>query len=439
MIGIEELYSLYKKCTGITTDSRAVKEGNMFFALKGGKFDGNDFAVKALHDGARYAVVDRVSLEGETYKGAKCILVENVLVALQKLSSYHRSRFDIPVVGITGTNGKTTTKELVAAVLSRKFNTVCTQGNFNNHIGVPLTLLRINEKTEAAVVEIGASAPGEIEALVNIAKPTCGLITNVGKAHLQGFGSFEGVKKAKGEMYDYLRQKGGTAFYNCDNPHLCEMVRYRQGLATCRYGANYQNVEKIAPTLDNPFLRMNVPSAASVITVNTRLVGDYNADNVLAAMCVGNYFEVPLTQVVDAIESYSPSNNRSQFVRTKDNTLIIDAYNANPSSMEASLSNFERIEFSDKTLILGDMLELGADSAAEHCKALQKAVSICGSVYLVGGEFKKAAAAVGASSVKTFDDAEMLKAFLKEQPLKGRTILIKGSNGMHLQEISEAL
>ena len=441
MISVEELYGLFKKCTGVTTDSRAVKEGSMFFALKGDKFDGNDFAMKALQDGARFAVVDRVSLEGQSYRGRKCILVENVLSVMQRLASYHRSQFDIPVVGITGTNGKTTTKELIAAVLSKKYNTVATQGNYNNHIGVPLTLFRINEKTEMAVVEMGASSPGEIEALTAVAMPTCGLVTNVGKAHLLGFGSFEGVKKTKGEMYDYLRQKGGVAFYNADNPHLAEMVQYRSGMGVRKYGVKYQNVEIDVPTLDNPFLRMTVPNKEGAMIISTKLIGGYNADNVLAALCVGNYFDVPMTEAARAIEAYTPSNNRSQFLRTHNNMLIIDAYNANPTSMEAALENFASVEFTAKTLILGDMLELGEDSLAEHRAVLNKAVKVCNSIYLVGKEFTAAAKSVpaGSDEVRCFPDSEALREYLKNNPLAGRTILIKGSNGTRLQGMNEVL
>lgn len=441
MISTEELYNLYKKCTGVTTDSRTVKEGCMFFALKGDKFDGNDFAVKALHNGAKYAVVDRVSLEGESVKGHKCILVENVLVTLQKLAAFHRSQFDIPVVGITGTNGKTTTKELVAAVLSRKFNIVATQGNFNNHIGVPLTLFRITERTEMAVVEMGASHPGEIESLASIVQPTCGLITNVGKAHLLGFGSFDGIKKTKGELYDYLRQKGGLAFYNADNPHLCEMVRHRQGLRTMKYGVKYQDVKTISPTLDSPFLKMTVPGVSGEMTISTKLIGDYNTDNVLAALCVGTHFEVPATEGVLAIESYFPTNSRSQFVRTSYNMLIIDAYNANPTSMGAALENFGSIEFKDKMLILGDMLELGEDSLSEHKAVLAKAVKTAGTVLLVGKEFGKIHHSIphGSTELKHFDNADLLKDYLRENPVSNRTILIKGSNGIRLQSIIDVL
>ena len=440
MISVEELYALYKKCTGITTDSRKIAEGVMFFALKGEKFDGNDFAEAALKAGAKYAIVDRFLLEGTSYKGRKCIVVENTLDMLQKLAAYHRKQFDIPVVGITGTNGKTTTKELVAAVLSRKFNLVATQANFNNHIGVPLTLFRLTEKTEMGVVEMGASAPGEIAGLVQVAQPTCGLITCVGKAHLQGFGSFEGVKKAKGEVYDYLRQKGGMTFYNADNEHLCEMVAHRPGLCTRKYGVKLQGVKIQPATAEDPFLKMELDYRGKPTTITTHLVGDYNADNVMAALCVGEFFDVPYNETVKAIESYVPSNSRSQLVKTKRNTLIVDAYNANPSSMRAALDNFANTEFTGKTLMLGDMLELGEDSAAEHLAILKRALEVADMVYLVGGEFGQAAHSVtGKRRIKSFSHIQELKDYVTEHPIDGATILIKGSNGNHMQEVVPAL
>ena len=441
MISVEELYSLYKKCSGITTDSRQIKEGVMFFALRGEKFDGNDFAEEALKAGARYAVVDRFLLEGTSYKGRKCIVVENTLDMLQRLAAYHRMQFDIPVLGITGTNGKTTTKELVAAVLSKKFEIVATQANFNNHIGVPLTLFRLDEHTELAVVEMGASAPGEIADLTKVVQPTCGLITTVGKAHLLGFGSFEGVKKTKGELYDILRQKGGMVFYNADNPDLCDMVSHRPGLCTRRYGVREQGVRILPATAESPYLRLEMEKDGKTITIATHLVGDYNADNVMAAMAVGTYFGVPFQRIIGAIESYTPSNSRSQLVKTDRNTLIIDAYNANPSSMKAALNNFAGTDFTGKVLMLGDMLELGDDSPAEHLAILQQAVSVASQVFLVGEQFGAAAAALGTTetAVQAFPTIEALKQHVTEHPLADCTILIKGSNGNHMQRVVDAL
>ena len=441
MISVEELYALYKKCSGITTDSRNIKDGVMFFALKGEKFDGNDFALEALKSGARYAVVDRFLLEGTSYRGRKCIVVENSLGMLQEMAAYHRKQMDIPVIGITGTNGKTTTKELVAAVLAKKYNVVATQENFNNHIGVPLTLFRLDERTDIAVVEMGASAPGEIAGLTKIVQPTCGLITTVGKAHLQGFGSFEGVKKAKGELYDNLRQRGGTAFYNADNENLCEMVSHRQGLRTRRYGVREQGVQILPATAEAPFLRMELNKNDRKVTIATHLVGDYNADNVMAALAIADYFEVPFNKAVAAIEAYTPSNSRSQLVKTRENTLIIDAYNANPSSMRAALDNFASTDFANKVLMLGDMLELGEESSEEHRSALRRAMEVAPRIFVVGESFSRASRTLHADpkQVTAFPDIEALKAFVQENPIKESTILIKGSNGNHMQKVVDAL
>ncbi|MBQ9397162.1 MAG: UDP-N-acetylmuramoyl-tripeptide--D-alanyl-D-alanine ligase [Bacteroidales bacterium] len=441
MISVEELYALYKRCSGITTDSRNIKDGVMFFALKGEKFDGNDFALEALKSGARYAVVDRFLLEGTSYRGRKCIVVENSLGMLQEMAAYHRKQLDIPVVGITGTNGKTTTKELVAAVLAKKYNVVATQENFNNHIGVPLTLFRLDERTDIAVVEMGASAPGEIASLTRIVQPTCGLITTVGKAHLMGFGSFEGVKKAKGELYDNLRQRGGMVFYNADNENLCEMVSHRQGLRTRRYGVREQGVQILPATAESPFLRLEMEKNDRKVTISTHLVGDYNADNVMAALAIADFFEVPFNKAVAAIEAYTPSNSRSQLVKTRENTLIIDAYNANPSSMRASLDNFAGTDFPNKVLMLGDMLELGEESSEEHRSALRRAMEVAPRIFVVGEDFSRASRTLHADpkQVKAFPDIDALKAFVQENPLKESTILIKGSNGNHMQKVVDAL
>ncbi|MBR0224133.1 MAG: UDP-N-acetylmuramoyl-tripeptide--D-alanyl-D-alanine ligase [Bacteroidales bacterium] len=440
-MSVEDLYALYKRCSGITTDSRNIKDGVMFFALKGEKFDGNDFALEALKSGARYAVVDRFLLEGTSYRGRKCIVVENSLEMLQSLAAYHRRQIDIPVVGITGTNGKTTTKELVAAVLSRKYDIVATQDNFNNHIGVPLTLFRLDERTDIAVVEMGASAPGEIAELTKVVQPTCGLITSVGKAHLQGFGSFEGVKKTKGELYDILRQRGGTVFYNADNEDLCEMVSHRQGLRTRKYGVREQGVRILPATAEAPFLRLEMERDGKTVTINTHLIGGYNADNVMAALAVGDFFDVPFAKAIAAIEAYTPSNSRSQLVKTKANTLIIDAYNANPSSMKAALDNFAETDFPGKTLMLGDMLELGQESSEEHRSVLSRAMEVAPLIFVVGEEFSRASRTLHADprQVKAFPDIDALKASIQDNPLKDRTILIKGSNGIRMPKVVEAL
>ncbi len=435
---IDILYNLYKECSGICTDTRKITEGSMFFALKGENFDGNDFAVKALEMGARYAVVDRPTLQGFTYnKVHKCILVENVLHALQSLAAYHRSQFDIPVLGITGTNGKTTTKELIAAVLSRKYNVLYTQGNFNNGIGVPLTLMGITARTEFAVIEMGASAPGEIRDLVRIVKPTCGIVTNVGKAHLLGFGSFEGVIRTKGELYDYLRQTGGPVFYNSDNPHLSRMVSNKPGLVARAYGMSAQNASVEKTSADNPFLTLRLSDGD---IVSTKLIGRYNADNVLCALFVADFFGVHSKMAIKAIQEYTPSNNRSQFIRTEKNGVIVDTYNANPTSMDAALASFREIDFPGKAIILGDMLELGESSDEEHRKVLQNALEITNTILTVGESFAAATAEMKLKDqVMNFPTADSLKEYLGKSPLEGKTILVKGSNGTHLQSIVESL
>lgn len=433
MIDIEELYRLYKECTGICTDTRKLVEGTMFFALKGEHFDGNDYAEKALEAGARYAIVDRPSLSGVVYgKTCRCVIVEDVLQALQQMAAFHRSQFDIPVLGITGTNGKTTTKELIFKILDKKYNVLYTQGNFNNDVGVPLTLLNMTARTQFAVVEMGASHPGDIARLVKIVNPTCGVITNVGKAHLQGFGSLEGVIRSKGELYDYLRQKGGTVFYNSDNPHLCKMIKNRPGLIARPYGTSEMNVSVERPTAEKPFLSLKTEQGL----ISTKLIGRYNADNVLCALFIGRFFEVPERNAISAIEAYNPSNSRSQLVRTAENSVIVDAYNANPTSMAASLSSFNELELPDKTIILGDMLELGQASAAEHQNILKSALQITSSIFTVGDNFASASFELHLTgTVKSFPTADSLKKYLGYSPLKGRTILVKGSNGTHLQDI----
>jgi UDP-N-acetylmuramoyl-tripeptide--D-alanyl-D-alanine ligase len=427
---------MYKAQPVVTTDSRNCPEDSIFFALRGATFDGNAYAIQALEKGCAYAVVDNPEVAGQD---SRLILVDDVLTALQKLAAHHRRAWGGTVLQITGTNGKTTTKELIAAVLSEGKRVLYTQGNLNNHIGVPLTLFGLNAKTRAAVIEMGASAPGEIATLVKLAQPTCGLITNVGKAHILGFGSFEGVKRTKGELYDYLRQNGGLAFYNADNPHLCEMIASRSGLQHEAYGVQKQGVEVLEVTAEHPFLRFRLPDG---VEVETNLVGAYNADNALAALCVGAHFGVPQADAIAAIAAYRPANDRSQMVRTGRNTLIVDTYNANPTSMGVALDNFAKTSFAEKTLILGDMLELGGESATEHSAALAKAMSLSNSIFLVGREFADAAAKVHcaqAKGIQCFPNSVELRAFLEAKPLSGRTILIKGSHGIHLEKLPEVL
>lgn len=432
---MKDLYDIFVECGGkVCTDTRRIVPGSIFFALKGENFDGNDFAEAALEQGAAYAVVERTP-EGADERFVK---VPDTLLALQQLARIHRMHFEIPVIGVTGTNGKTTTKELVNAVLSAKYRTLCTKGNLNNHIGVPLTLLGLNSEHEIAIVEMGASHPGEIASSVSIALPTCGLITNVGRAHLEGFGSFEGVKRTKGELYDFLNATGGTVFYNADSSDICGMVESRKKIVKVVYGAKYQGVKILQANVQEPFLRIELPDGR---IVRTHLVGAYNADNVLAALCVARHFNVEEDLAIAAIEAYTPSNNRSQMVNTANNTLIVDAYNANHTSMLTSLDNFAATGFKEKVLILGDMYELGDFSLQAHSDVLRKACSITQEIFLVGrGEFQAAAAEVPeASCARFFKTSEELRDWLAGHPLKGKTILLKGSNSNRLFILPEIL
>mgnify|MGYP002748875262 FL=1 len=425
---IAELYKCFMECGKVTTDSRNCPEGSMFIALKGETFNGNAFAAQALKQGCRYAVID----ESE-YAGEGTILVDNCLQALQQLANYHRRQLKTLVIGITGTNGKTTTKELISTVLSRKFNTLYTEGNFNNHIGVPLTLLRLTKEHEMAVVEMGANHPGEIKTLVHIAEPDYGIITNVGKAHLQGFGSFEGVIRTKGELYDFLRAKGGaTIFIQNENPYLNGIA---EGLTCVRYGQTaglYVSGELISCS---PFLSFRWTAEGVSHEVNTHLIGSYNLDNMLAAAAIGRYFGVSDDDISSALVSYLPHNNRSQLKETADNKLIVDAYNANPTSMMAALKNFRQVEAPHKMVILGDMKELGEASREEHQKVVDY-LKECGfdRVVLVGPEF-----AAATHSYQTFQHVDEVLADIRMHKPQGYYILIKGSNSMKLSQLPEYL
>lgn len=425
---IAELYKCFMECGKVTTDSRNCPEGSMFIALKGETFNGNAFAAQALKQGCRYAVID----ESE-YAGEGTILVDNCLQALQQLANYHRRQLKTPVIGITGTNGKTTTKELISTVLSRKFNTLYTEGNFNNHIGVPLTLLRLTKEHEMAVVEMGANHPGEIKTLVHIAEPDYGIITNVGKAHLQGFGSFEGVIRTKGELYDFLRAKGGaTIFIQNENPYLNGIA---EGLTCVRYGQTaglYVSGELISCS---PFLSFRWTAEGVSHEVNTHLIGSYNLDNMLAAAAIGRYFGVSDDDISSALVSYLPHNNRSQLKETADNKLIVDAYNANPTSMMAALKNFRQVEAPHKMVILGDMKELGEASREEHQKVVDY-LKECSfdRVVLVGPEF-----AAATHSYQTFQHVDEVLADIRMHKPQGYYILIKGSNSMKLSQLPEYL
>lgn len=419
----------------VTTDSRDCPPGSIFFALKGGSFDGNRFAAAALDKGCSWAVVD----EKEFATDSRCILVDDCLRTLQMLARYHRRRFAIPVIGITGTNGKTTTKELLSAVLAERYRVLHTEGNFNNEIGVPKTLLRLDATHEIAVVEMGASHPGDIRTLVEIVEPDCGLITNVGRAHLQGFGSFEGVVRTKGELYDFLRTRAGSVtFINAANPHL---VAIAGGLPHTVTYSRAGGADGAAVTGDvigcAPFLRFRWRTASGEPwrEVQTQLIGAYNIDNMLAAITVGLHFGVPADAVCHALENYVPSNNRSQLTVTPHNRLIVDAYNANPTSMAAAIENFRDMQVERKMAILGDMKELGDVSAEEHRRAVELLVaSGIGDVWLVGPEFGSID-----SPFRKFRDVEEVKVELAACRPEGRCILIKGSNSTKLYQLPELL
>lgn len=437
---LSELYKLYQQHPLITTDSRDCPEGSIFFALKGESFDGNRFAKAALEKGCAYAVIDEREFAEDG--NGRLILVDNVLTTFKELAREHRRRFDIPVIGITGTNGKTTTKELIAAVLGEKYNVMYTRGNFNNDVGVPKTLFSLRPEHEIAVVEMGASHPGDIKALVDYVEPTCGLITNVGRAHLQGFGSFEGVKRTKGELYDFLESHNGLLFLNESNPDLMEMAAQRNFGRIISYGRGKGgNVE--GEVIDcSPFLnfrwRQHLHAdqmPANAYEVETHLIGAYNLDNMLAAIAVGLHFRVSPAQINHALGHYIPSNNRSQLETTEHNRLIVDAYNANPSSMAAAIDNFKLMKAERKMAILGDMLELGAVSDEEHQKTVD-ALAAAGikEVWLVGEEFGKTHTAF-----RKFKNVDEVKAAIAAHRPENYYILIKGSNGIHLSQLPELL
>lgn len=436
---IKELYKLYQQHPCITTDSRDCPEGSIFLALKGASFDGNQYALQALEKGCAYAIVDDPTVnQGDS----RLILVDDCLQTFKDLAREHRRQFDIPVIGITGTNGKTTTKELIRAVLSECYNVMATEGNFNNDVGVPKTLFRLNEDHDIAVVEMGASHPGDIKTLVETAEPNCGLITNVGRAHLQGFGSFEGVCKTKGELYDFFRSHECPVFVNRDNEHLMKMT---EGLADIYYYGQSDNpdilirgeVVSCAPFLKFRWREQDADAGytSEWMEVQTHLIGAYNLDNMLAAITIGYVNNIPFEKINHALENYVPTNNRSQLTETEKNHLIVDAYNANPTSMKAAIENFRLMEVSPKMAILGMMGELGDVSQEEHQKiiALLEEVHF-DEVWLVGSEFQKAN-----SPFRTFANVDEVKAAIAQQQPTGRYILIKGSNSTKLFQLPELL
>ncbi len=418
---IAELYRIYSNHPHISTDTRHIAPGSLFFALHGATFDGNDYAAQALASGAAHAVVDSVeiyeTIEADRELRGRATLVSDTLGALQQLAAHHRTALGVKVLAISGSNGKTTTKELLSSVLAKKYRLFATRGNLNNHIGVPLTLLSVDATCEIAVVEMGASSCGEIALLCSIASPDYGILTNIGRAHLEGFGGEEGVRRGKGELFDYLEASGGVAFVGADNETISSMAAERCGLRTVTYG------DSLADGVDH------------------KLEGDYNRFNVAAAVAVGREFAVDECDIVAAIEGYEPDNNRSQRVVTERNTLIVDCYNANPSSMEASIGNFACERFCgdlDKVLILGDMFELGEWSESEHRRIVELAtLSDAQRIYLVGRNF----ASIESSDrrVSHFEGRNVLDRELRDHPLTGCAILIKGSRGVGLENIISLL
>ena len=434
-----QLYTIFLNHPIICTDSRVCPQGSLFFALKGDNFNANAFALSALEKGCSYAVID----ETEYAIDDRFILVDNVLETLQQLATYHRKQLGTRIIGITGTNGKTTTKELIASVLKEKYNILYTQGNLNNHIGVPLTLLQLSAEHEIGIIEMGANHSGEIKLLAEIACPDYGIITNVGKAHLEGFGSFEGVKTTKAELYNYIFSQGKAIFINKDNEHLVEMA------TNAGFDIERGNVRAYSLDLENwgcyihgrtlncsPFLKMECTiDLFDKFEVNTKLVGAYNAENVLAAVAIGEFLGLKKEEIKSGLEKYAPQNNRSQLTVTEKNKLVVDAYNANPTSMQSAILNFAQMEVEAKTLILGDMLELGEQSAEEH----QNVVNLLqqnnfDNVYLVGKEFSNTQ-----NAYRCLNDVTELQTYLEQNPIQNNFVLIKGSRGIKLEKVLTTL
>ena len=423
---IEQIYKLYSQKYRVTTDSRKIDDGCVFVALKGEHFDGNDFAYQVANDNiAACVIADRKDLPYHE----RLFIVDDSLTALQQLAKMHRERCGIPVIAITGTNGKTTTKELIAAVLSKKYNIIYTQGNFNNHLGLPLTLLQIRPETEIAVVEMGANHPGEIAQLCSIAQPDFGIITNIGKAHIEGFGSFEGVVKTKNELYQYLKTKDKSqktkVFVNGNNDLLMQLS---EGMDRVVYEAKD---ERLKAKDRSPFLEVEWEGK----NIKTNLVGDYNYENVMAAITIGRHFKVEDELIIEALESYSPTNNRSQYIKTDKNEIVMDAYNANPTSMSHSIKNFRNISGDEHLLILGDMRELGHESAEEHHKIIMLLKELdFKNVMLVGEEFKKVN-----DSYDSYTNIDELVEHIKENDISGCKILVKGSRSVRLEKVINLL
>ncbi len=423
-----QLYSYFSQCTSVATDTRKIEPDTLFIALKGDNFNANTFAEEALAKGAKYAVVD----EPEYKTDERILLVDNSLTALQQLANYHRKTLGLPVIALTGSNGKTTTKELINAVLSAKYNTTATVGNLNNHIGVPLTLLSFTKETEIGIVEMGANHQKEIELLCNIAEPNFGYITNFGKAHLEGFGGYEGVIKGKSELYTYLKSNVKTAFVNLDDAIQKEKTAT---ISRFTFAVNNQNCDvNIEAVEANPMVKVTYKSQE----IQTNLIGMYNALNISAAIAIGNYFKVSDTKIKSALEAYIPNNNRSQLIDKNSNKIILDAYNANPSSMGAAINNFLQLEGENKIAILGDMFELGDESADEHKKIVYLLAHLdTVDIYFVGKAFF--ANQIEKENIYFFETFDNFSKEFANQNIKNSTLLIKGSRGMALERVLEIL
>lgn len=429
-MNIEQLYTIYLQNPEICTDTRKISRKCLFFALKGDHFDGNKFALQAISEGASFAIVDNP----EYAVDERFILVKDVLQTLQNLARFHRKKLNIPVIGITGSNGKTTTKELIRSVLTQQFKTFATEGNLNNHIGVPLSLLSIHNEHEIAIIEMGANHQKEIEMLCGISMPNYGLITNIGKAHLEGFGGIEGVRKGKGELYEFLAASGGRAFINTNSQILKEMAVERGLRKSILYGEGQENFISARLKDSSPYLTVewNKQGEQNHLAISN-LPGTYNFDNICAAICIGSFFEIDPIKVNEGIHAYKPVNNRSQIVKTSSNTIICDYYNANPSSMLVALDNIESLESENKVLILGDMFELGEEAEKEHLQILKKALNMKASRrILIGEEFFRFNPNPEAEFYRS--TLEVLEA-LKQHPVKNATILLKGSRGMKLENL----
>lgn len=424
----EQLYELYLQHPSVQTDTRKLKEGDIFFALSGPNFNGNDFAEKAIESGAAYAVVD-AEIPNET---GRILKVDNVLDSLQLLAKHHREQFNIPFIAITGSNGKTTTKELVSTVLTSHFKTCTTQGNLNNHIGIPLTLLQVREDAEMAVIEMGANHQKEIAGYCQYTEPTHGIITNCGKAHLEGFGGIEGVKKGKGELFDYLRKNNGTAFIFNVYDYLIEMSRGINNIVA--YGTAEGFITgKALPS--ETFLKLQISNAESSAIIQTQLVGNYNLPNVLCAAAVGKYFDVPLEKIIHAIETYEPGNSRSQMLVSGSNHIILDAYNANPTSMRLAIENIAKIKSDSKVLMLGGMMELGEESVQEHENIVELIKNYpWAEVVLVGGDFAKIE-----HPFVYFNSSAEVAEWSRHQNFHDSYFLIKGSRSIKMEKIAESL